>query len=417
MAKFVIEGGRKLAGRIAVAGDKNSILPILAAAVLTKGEIILENVPRIADVETMLSILAALGAEHDWVGEHSLRLDTRQLSYADLLLEETRKLRGSILFLGSMLGRFGKVKTYHPGGDIIGARPIETHLKGLATLGVRLHGDGHLSGVVGAGGARVAVLPEASVTGTETLMLFCARRPGVTQLKLTATEPSVQALGRFLQQLGVKIEGLGTPFMTIRGTKQFVRRVRFTLPPDSIETATFVAVAGATRGNITITGITPTSLDALFLVMDEMGFNYKVKRNTIAIKPSRLRGVKIQTGLYPKFMSDMQPPFGVLATQARGVTFVHDWLYENRFGYLRELTAMGANVEIPDPHRALIIGPTPLTGTEVRSLDIRAGMALIIAGLVAKGTTIIHGAENIERGYERVAERLQALGARVRWEE
>lgn len=417
MAKLLIEGGRKLSGQIAVAGDKNSTLPILAAAVLTKGEVILENVPRIVDVETMLRILATLGAEHDWTDEHTLRLDTRRLDYTDLLLDETKKLRGSILFLGSMLGRFGKVKTHQPGGDIIGARPIETHLKGLTTLGVRLHVDDYLGGVVGKQGARTVVLPEASVTGTETLMLFCARRPGVTQLKLTATEPSVQALGRFLQQLGVKIEGLGTPFMTIRGTKQFVRHVRFTLPPDSIETATFVAVAGATRGDIMITGITPVSLDALFLVMDEMGFDYQVKRDTIMIKPTRLRGVKIQTGLYPKFMSDMHPPFGVLATQARGVTLVHDWLYENRFGYLRELMAMGANAEILDPHRAIIIGPTPLTGTEVRSLDIRAGMALIIAGLVAKGTTIIHGAENISRGYEHVAERLQALGGRVRWEE
>lgn len=416
MVKLVIEGGRKLEGKIKVAGDKNSTLPILAATILIKGRIILENVSRIQDVAAMLAILKFLGVESEWKNEHTLVLNTEKSHYEDLLIEEIKKLRASIVFLGSVLARFGKIKISQPGGDVIGARPLETHLEGLADLGVEAQDGESISGVFKKLKNNIVTLKEASVTGTETLMLFCALQSKPITLRLCATEPSVQALGWFLQKLGVEIKGLGTPFLTMKGARQLKRSVKFTLPPDPTEAATFVALAGATRSKIEIEEAPLEFLDSLFLVMAEMAFRFKVSggklhRGKIFVYPSNLKGAKIQTGLYPKFLSDMQPPFGVAATQAHGVTIIHDWLYENRFGHLRELARMGANTEILDPHRALIIGPTPLHGGEVRSLDIRAGIALVIAGLIAKGTTVIYEAEKIDRGYEKLEERLQRLGA------
>ena len=413
MSKFIIQGGQTLKGNIRVSGAKNAVLPILAASLLSPGKIRLNNVPRIQDVESMLSIMRLMGVSHTWEGEHELLIDCQNIAYADLLADEVKKMRGSILFLGPVLALFGKAKLYRPGGDIIGARPISVHTDGLRNLGVEVQENEIVHAHVKKTKNNSIVLQEASVTGTETLMMFCAGVFHTTTLKLVATEPHVQALGFFLQELGVKIEGIGTPFLKITGKKNLKKNISFSIPPDPLEAATFVALAAATRSTIAISGTCPNDMDAIFLVIQDMHIKYTAVKDIITVHPSELKGAKIQTGLYPKFPSDTQSPFGVLATQAQGVTLIHDWMYENRFNYLRELAYMGANVEILDPHRALIIGPTPLQGKEVRSLDIRSGISLIIAGLIAKGTTIIYDVEHIDRGYEHIQERLRALGAHI----
>lgn len=417
MSKLIIEGGKKLRGKIRVAGDKNSALPILAASLLTKGEIILENVPEIQDVFTMLAILENFGVKYKWLKTGILFLDTKKIYYRDLLFNEVKQLRASIVLLGSALSRFGKIKLYQPGGDVIGARPIEVHIKALKDLGAEICSNEFLEAKFKKLKNKEIVLQQASVTGTEVLLLFASLIPNPITLKLTATEPAVQNLCQFLQKLGVRIKGLGTPFLTICGAKNLKTRIKHKIPSDTTEVATFCALAGATKSNLEIYPIETNYLDSLFLTMDDMKLKYKISKEKIYLYQSKLRGIKIQTGLYPKFLTDYQPAFGAMATQANGVTLIHDWLYENRLGYLNELVYMGANAEILDPHRALIIGPTPLTGKEVKSLDIRAGIALVIGGLAAKGTTIIYDAEKIDRGYEKIEERLKKIGAEIIREE
>lgn len=413
MNQFVITGGKRLKGNVLIGGCKNSSLPILAAALLTRGTIILDNLPRLLDVLNLIKLLELLGAKATWQNNHRLNLDTTQLDYQPLLVEEVKKLRGSILLLGSLLARFRRAELALPGGDVIGARPLDVHFEALTTLGADIDVDTIINASFSRLKTREVVLTETSVTATENLLIFCSLLPTSIKLKLAATEPSVQTLGAFLQQLGVKIDGLGTPFLTIRGCKTLKKLVRFTLPPDPIEIATFAALAAATKSQLNILNARRDVLDALLLTLRAMNVNFKFLKNKLSFYPSTIKATKIQTGLYPKFLSDMHPPFGVLATQARGVTLIHDWLYENRFGYLNELVLMGANAQILDPHRALVIGPTPLIGKEIRSLDIRSGAALIIAGLVAHGETIIQDADKIDRGYENIDGRLRQLGAAI----
>lgn len=413
MSKLVIEGGKKLSGQIATAGDKNSILPILAALILTNGVIVLENVPLIADVFNLIKILEKLGARAEWLRKNTLKVDTTKLHYEKLFTEEIKKLRGSILLLGGLLTRFKKADLDLPGGDIIGARPIDTHIQALEDLGAEIEINHKIIGRFEKIKNETIILKEVSVTATENIMIFCGLIEKEVNLRLIATEPSVQALGEFLQKLGVKIKGLGTNFITIKGNRHLKKFVRFKIPSDLTEFATFACLAAATKSKIEIIGLRKNFLDSFFLVAKEMNIKFNLNRQSLTVLPAQIKSTKIQTGLYPKFLSDMQPPFGVLATQARGVTLIHDWLYENRFGYLQELICMGANAEILDPHRALIIGPTPLIGKNVRSLDIRAGIAVLIAGLIAEGTTIIDEAEKIDRGYEKIEIRLKKLGARI----
>ena len=418
MSKFIIQGGKKLEGKIKVMGDKNSTLPILAASLLTKGEIILENVPEIRDVSTMLAILEHLGVKHKWLKSGVLLIDTKKIYYKDLLIDEVKHLRASIVLLGSALARFGKIKLHQPGGDVIGARPVEVHINGLKDLGVDIESNHTIEANFKKVYSKKIVLQEPSVTGTEVLILFASLIPQETTLKLVATEPAVQNLCKFLQKLGVSIKGLGTPFLTIKGSKKLKTKIRHTIPSDTTEIATFCALAGATKSNLEIYPIEIDYLDSLFFALDEANLKYKILKGKLKIFSSKLKGIKkLQTGLYPKFLTDYQPPFGAMMTQANGVTLIHDWLYENRLGYLNELAHMGASVEILDPHRAIIIGPTPLVGKEVKSMDIRAGISMVIAGLTAKGTTIIYDAEKIDRGYEKIEERLKQIGARITREE
>jgi len=412
MSYLVIDGGKKLKGEVKISGSKNTALKIISASLLNRGRNILFNVPKIADVFVMLDILKYLGCKVIWQN-NKLIIDSSKVKNKSLVVDEVKKLRASIVLLGPMLALFKEIEMARPGGDIIGARSIAVHLNSLRDLGCEIKENENISAKFKNLSNNTVILKEMSVTATENLLLFLSLTPKKVKIKLAAIEPSVVALCKFLKKLGVKINGIGTPFLEIEGKKNLNKKVAFKIPPDNIEIGTFIAVAGATKSHLVIKNIVADELDAVFITMDEMNFRYKLKNKNIEIFPSDLKGTKIQVGLYPKFPSDLQPLFGALATQAKGVTLIHDWMYENRFSYINELIYMGANAEILDPHRAIIIGPTLLKGKEVRSLDIRAGAALIIAALCAHGESVIYEAEKIERGYENIVDKLQKIGANI----
>lgn len=457
MAKFIIKGGRPLKGEVRVRGSKNSAFPVLAATILAAGPCIIRQVPRIKDVENFLKILKGLGAqiqsanekesesELTPVDEDGVYIDTTRLDPAGLDGVLVRELRGSILIMGALLARFGRVKFPYPGGDKIGARPLDTHFKALIDMGASIKGVRPGAQAAGAGNEyeielpeqvgrgegprREVILDEFSVTGTENALLAATALPGTTILKLAAAEPHVQDLCRFLQLLGVKVEGIGTHTLVIQNSKFKSQKatfspIRFQLSSDYLEAGTFAVAAAATRGKVTIKNVPLEYLDAALKRLEAMGVNYQIRlvssqgeeeSGTLIIKPSgHLRSTRVQSMPYPGFPTDLQAPFGVLATQAQGTTLIHDPLYEGRMKYIDELKKMGANAIIADPHRALISGPTPLYGIEVDSLDIRAGATLVIAGLLAEGKTVINGAEIIDRGYEKIEQRLRQLGADIK---
>jgi len=413
MAKFIIKGRKKLEGRIEVKGSKNAVLPLICASLTFEGKTILKNVPQITDVEVMLEILKTMGAEVQR-DDSTVIIDSRHLSYTDLITPLISKLRASILFLGPYLLKFGKIKMSLPGGDLIGARPLTTHFQALKELGADLSlQNGIIEGEFKKVKNQRIVLKEISVTASEVLILASALANEEIELRLVALEPHVQALCKFLQKVGFQIKGIGSHYLRFKKGKKLKKEVVFRVPDDYIEASTFLALGAATKSYLEIVNVPLEDLDSVLLIAKEMGINFEIKPSKLIVKPSSLKGTKIQTGYHPKFPTDAQPPFGALATQAEGATLIHDWMYENRFTYLTELNYMGANTELLDPHRALIIGPTYLTGKEIRSLDIRSGVALLIAGLIAEGETVIHEAEKIDRGYEKLDERLNNLGAEI----
>lgn len=414
MSKIIIRGGKKLSGEIRVCGSKNAILPILAASILIEGKIILENVPQITDVEMMLKILNYLGAEIV-TDDQNLIINNKNISYRDLLLEEVKQLRASILFLGPMLIKFKKIRIFFPGGDVIGARSIDPHLKAFEDLGCRfILNNQIIEGYFDEINNQKIILREISVTASENLIMFSSLSKKPINLRLVGIEPHIQTLCFFLKKAGFEIKGTGSHFLTISKGKKIKKELRFKIPPDNIETATFLSLGLSTKSKIKILNNNLNELDSLIIILKDMGAHFEFKGNSIITYPSKLKGAKIQTGLYPKLATDFHPPLGILATQAEGVTLIHEWLYENRFGYLKELAQMGANIEILDPHRAIVIGPTPLMSKEIKALDIRSGAALIIAASLAKGETIIYDAQIINRGYENIVERLKSLGLDIK---
>ncbi len=412
--KFIIKGGKQLTGTVAISGMKNAATPIIAATLLTSESCILENVPRITDVEKMLGILKSMGARVTWRDLHTVEICCRDVDATTLDKHAVRGMRSSVLLIGPMLARFGTVTMPEPGGCIIGNRPIDTHLYAMQMLGVQVtpsNGSYVLSTkkVV----PREVILPEFSVTATENVLMAAALSPSKTVLKLAAAEPHVQDLCAFLQKMGVKISGISTHTLEIEGSSTLCG-VTHAIIPDQIEAGTFAALAAATRGKITLTGIMPEHLDLILLKLKSIGVHYEVKEKTLLIKSSKtLSAFRLQVLPYPGFPSDLQAPFGVLATQCRGTSLIQDPLYEGRMGYVAELVKMGANAIVADPHRVVITGATPLYGQEIKSLDLRAGATMIIAGLVAQGETVIHEAEVIDRGYEKIEEKLKGLGADI----
>lgn len=414
MSKFIIQGGKPLKGQVQISGSKNAALALVAASILIK-ETRLTNVPRIKDIESMLEIIAYLGGKYSWIGEHELLINTDHLVSKPIPQDVARKLRASILFAGPMLARFSQVELPYPGGDIIGTRSLDTHLNAFECLGVEVLKQENLRLRINQSKGGDVVLEESSVTATENILLFAAGVDQLIEVRLAACEPHVQDLCNFLVSAGVLISGIGSTTIQIKGSKPLLKNAIYSIIPDELEVSAFAVLAAATRSSLMLSPIQREFLDSVLLQLKKMNVDFTIDKNSITILPPKAsyKSFRIQTGLYPKLVTDHIPPFAVLATQAEGASLIHEWLYEARQSYIRELIKMGANAVIMDPHRALIVGPTPLYGKEVASYDIRSGMSMVVAALVAQGKTVISDIEHIDRGYEKLEERLQAIGADI----
>lgn len=425
MTTYAIQGGSKLSGHVQVSGNKNSILPLMAASLLTSGEITLENVPRISDVEVMREILSLLNISSKFEGEHTLRINGVNKRYAVIPNELTGKLRASILLLGPLLATFAKAEMGFPGGDVIGKRAISTHLDGLTQLGAefQLTSEKIVATLIRNKPQKKRIfLDESSVTGTENILLLAAGQLQETVIENAACEPHVVDLCELLSKMGAKISGIGTNRLIIKGTKEFTKATSQAVGADYIDAATFAIAAAITHSQVTIGPVKQTDLEMVLLYMSRFGVKYVWKsQDTLKIIPSNLMvntdgiGIrqKFQTRPWPGFSPDLMSPLIILATQAQGTALLHDWMYETRFFFTDKLVAMGANITICDPHRILVTGPTKLHGRHLNSPDIRAGMSFVLAGMIAEGTTIVDHAELIERGYEDPVARLKKLGAKA----
>jgi UDP-N-acetylglucosamine 1-carboxyvinyltransferase len=413
MSKFKIVGGKQLSGEVVISGSKNSSLPLMAACLLTEETCTLTNVPEIEDVQTMIEILRQLGAEVDSTDKR-LVITAKALTSHEPDSGLVSRFRGSLLLLGALLGRLGKVTIVNAGGDKIGVRPIEAHVEALKALGAKYNNGNKISlkadKLVGA----KIVLEESSVTATENAMMAAVLASGTTVIKLAAMEPHIQQLGEFLNQMGAKISGIGSPTLTIQGVAK-LHGAKIEVIPDSEEATSFITLAAAARSDIVIKKLNPEFLDDYFLKLKKIGVKFEVGEDFVHVfKPENsYYGIKIQCGLFPKLNSDFVPPMAVLATQAEGETTIDEWLYENRLGYIPKLADMGAKAEILDPHRVRIIGPTKLHAKESVSFDLRMGMTLVIAALIAEGTSEISDIHHIDRGYAKLEERLKVLGADI----
>ena len=418
MATLRIQGGRRLSGRIAVEGNKNSALPLLAACLLTDQECVLTNVPRIRDVEVLLELLAGLGATVGGVGTSTLRVRCARVTSDTPDPSLVGRLRGSVLLLGPLLARVGSARLAPPGGDFPARRTIATHLQALAAMGaVPQNPDGPepghwLEAPNGLTGASL-YLDEASVTGTETAILAAAAARGTSEIRHAATEPHVAELCRFLRAMGVHIEGEGTSTIRIAGTARLCGATH-ALDGDYIEAGSWGVVAAITGGAVEVTGARWQDIEVVAAPLKKMGLRCTIDDNRFAVEPSALTAARrITTGLWPGFPSDMVSLVTVLATQAEGETLVHDWMYELRLFALEQLSAMRADLFLCDPHRIIVSGPTRLRGRLLDTRDIRSGMALIAAALAAEGESKVGPLETVERGYAALVERLGLLGAQV----
>ncbi|MDQ1284162.1 MAG: UDP-N-acetylglucosamine 1-carboxyvinyltransferase [Patescibacteria group bacterium] len=416
MENFEIVGGKKLKGSIDVRGSKNATTPILAATLLTREECIISNIPLIEDVFRMLEILESMGSEIKWLGERKINVKNKNIDPAKINAETVKKLRSSVLLLGSLSARFDKFKFYRPGGCVIGARPLGTHFDALRKMGVDIkQTEKHYFVNIKKRKTGKITLQEMSVTATENAMMLAASLPEKTVIKLAACEPHVEDLGIFLVSLGAKIKGLGTHTLEITGSKG-LKGTEHVIIPDANEAATFLIMGVATGSAIKVKNAREDHLDLVLEKLREFGADFKITKDCIEVVPAKklLAVSKIDTRTYPGVPSDVQAPFGVLATQAEGQTLIHDSLYESRFNYISELKKMGARAKVLDPHRVAVNGPTKLKGKNITSFDLRAGATLIIAALLAKGKTTIREIYQVDRGYEKIEERLQKLGAEIK---
>lgn len=415
MSKFVIKGGKTLSGKVRINGAKNSAVAIIAATVLIKEECTLDEVPAIRDVENLLKIIKELGAQVERNG-HQVKINCQDINMNSLDQEAVCAMRSSILLMGPFLSRFKSITINEPGGCLIGNRPLDTHFVALEQLGgqIKRNNGNYTITTEGLKGANI-ILPEFSVTATENVIMAAVLAQGKTIVKIAAAEPHVQDLIEFLNKAGAKIKGAGTHTLEIEGVKQ-LKGVEHTIISDMIEAGTFAVAAAVTKGKVRIENINPDHLDMVTLKLKEAGVKIEVGSDFMEVDGNvKLKAIKkLQTLPYPGFPSDLEAPFGVLATQCEGETLIQEVIYEGRLGYVKELAKMGAQANVLDPHRVVITGPTPLKGQEIKSLDLRAGATLIIAGLMAEGETIINDAEIIDRGYEKIEERLVNLGAEIK---
>jgi len=414
MSTLMVQGGRRLEGRVVVEGNKNAALPLLAACLLTTEECVLTNVPRIKDVEVMSALLRDLGAEIEGVGTSTLRVRCASVTKDDPDPALVGRLRGSVLLLGPLLARRGSARLAAPGGDFPTRRTLSTHLHALTAMGARvLDEPGHVLEIPNGLRPVSIYLEEASVTGTETALLAAAAAPGITELRHAACEPHVVELCRFLEALGVSVEGAGSSTIRVAGGTR-LGGASHRLNGDYLEAGSWAVVAAVTRGAVDVCGARPEDLEPLTAVLQRMQVQCHVEGEVLRVEPSAPVGIgRIATGLWPGFPSDFVSLIAVLATQAAGRTLIHDWMYELRLFALEQLSAMGADFFLCDPHRIIATGPTQLRGKRLDGRDLRSGMALIAAALAAEGESGVLPLETVERGYSRVVENLLALGAVV----
>jgi UDP-N-acetylglucosamine 1-carboxyvinyltransferase len=414
MSTLVIEGGHRLRGRLEVEGNKNAALPIIAACLLTDKECQLHNVPRIADVEVMCRLLLDLGAEVDGIGTTSLRIRCAEVTKDKPDAGLVGRLRGSVLLMGPLLARRGRAMIAPPGGDFPTRRTIRTHLEALSHMGVRVsEAQGHALEAPDGLNPASYYLDEASVTGTETALLAAAAATGRSEIRHAACEPHVVELCDFLASMGAGIQGAGSPTIRVEGTAN-LRGATKTLFGDYIEAGSWAVVAAITGGHIEVGGTRWEDMEVVTSVLKKMNVHCEHDGTTFRAEPRTLINAgRITTGLWPGFPSDLVSLVTALATQAEGSTLVHDWLYELRLYSLEQVSAMGADLFLCDPHRIIVTGPRQLKGKQLDSRDIRSGMALIAAALAAKGQSRVDQLEVVERGYGRLVERLQAMGAHV----
>ncbi|MGB0094709.1 MAG: UDP-N-acetylglucosamine 1-carboxyvinyltransferase [Solirubrobacteraceae bacterium] len=425
MEKFVIEGGVPLSGTIVPNGNKNGALPILAACLLTDDEVILRNVPRISDVEAMLLLLEGLGAGVQWLGDGEVAIDASTVVRHTVDRYLSERIRASFLLAGPLLARFGRAQMPPPGGDVIGRRRLDPHLDAFRALGatVEHRRDNDLVLEAPTLGLKPCdfLMDEPSVMATENALMAAALTRGPTVIRNAASEPHVQDLARMLVSMGAAIDGIGSNVMTVHGTNS-LRGCTHTIAPDHIEIGSFMALAGVTGGELIVKDTVPEDLRMIRLVFERLGLRSELRGSDVIVPGNQQLVIrndagdyipKVEDGPWPAFPADLTSIALALATQAEGSVMIHEKMFENRLFFTDKLVLMGAAITICDPHRAIVIGPRPLSGQRVESPDIRAGMAMLIAALSAEGVTEIGNVNQIDRGYERIDDRLRELGARI----
>ena len=412
---FIIEGKQKLNGTVKVSGSKNAVLPIICAALLSKEKITLHNVPQISDVNALLSILNSLGVKTSFL-DHTVTIEAADLKNEGADDSLINKMRASILLFGPMLARLGELNLSFPGGCVLGKRSAHAHTYALEKLGAEvIRSDDRIHMRLPKLAAAKVLMPEMSVTATENAIMLAAVAPGKTELRLVAAEPHVQDLCNFLNSMGAKISGIGTHFLTIEGVSE-LHGTEYTVTGDYLEAGTFAIAGLITGGEVRIEGISTWQLDSFWQKLEEMGAKFTLEENAVTVHPTEKfeAPTPLRTAVYPSFATDLQAPFSVLLTQAEGESQIFETLFEGRLNYLTELEKMGAKIQILNPHQATINGKARLRGVPIASIDIRAGAAMVLAGLVAEGTTEISNIKYVDRGYENIEGKLTSLGAKIR---
>jgi UDP-N-acetylglucosamine 1-carboxyvinyltransferase len=423
MEKLVIEGGVPLSGTIQAAGNKNAALPLLAASLLTEERVEIANVPRIRDTEAMLTLLADLGVIVERLEDNTVALTAANIGSTDVDPSLAERIRASFLVAGPLLARFGSALMPPPGGDVIGRRRLDPHLDAFRALGAEVEHDRQIRLRAPDGGLRATdfFMDEPSVMGTENALMAAALTTGTTVIRNAASEPHVQDLARMLNKMGAAIEGIGSNVMSVHGMGA-LGGCEHSVSPDHIEIASFMALAGVTGGELRIRGCVPADMRMICLVFERLGLRSTWDGDDIIVPGDQKLVVardagdyqsKVEDGPWPAFPADLTSIAVALATQSEGSVLIFEKMFENRLFFVDKLISMGAEITICDPHRAIVIGPRRLRGARLSSPDIRAGMAILIAALCADGQSEIHNVREIDRGYERIDERLRDLGARI----
>lgn len=416
--RYIIEGGKKLTGEVVVGGNKNAIFPVVAAALLTDEEVIIENISHLKDTEVLVEILKEIGVKVTRQ-DSTIAVRAENIKTSILPKELMKRLRGSVVLAGSILSRMNRVTFNHPGGDIIGKRSIETHLEGFKALGAVIKKDDSDFKVSFPTEFKRdkdcdIFLPESSVTASENLILAAVVGKRRVKISNCPIEPHIVDLCKILVQMGAKIEGIGTNFITIEGVEK-LRGTRFRIGVDFIEVGTYAIAAAITGGEIRIKNLDETDLRPILIPLMKFGVEFIEAEGSIIVSRKYLKAVpRLHTNIWPGFPTDLISAAIVLATQSKGVSLCHDWMYESRMFFVDKLISMGARITLADPHRCLVEGPSRLKARDLETPDIRAGMALVLAALIAKGKSVIHRAELIERGYEDPVSKLRKLGAEIK---